>query len=308
MRLHRALFTGMLGVFLLVGSAFAQNIDTQTTSTTIGSTTFGYLPTSADLEIFMNAGAGTMTCVLAAGINTCTPTVGNDLENSYVRLPGMPGSFTDSPIAGTVSTTANFACGASVLRGDDCNANMGDRSVNTTDPFGQTIPTASNSRDLVGTLSLAIALGDGTTVGMPSGFINFSLDPSVAAGTEFDQLIDSNISLGVAGDMRFQQRDATIGAAGTLVLADLDAATPTTLTLVPFTSPATIAGNGMTGVGMVSRSLITQPDAAFGGATPFVTDVSVVFNGGGGQPANGQFIIPGLATGGTLAAPTFDFP
>ncbi|MBN4050104.1 hypothetical protein JYT17_00620, partial [Nitrospira defluvii] len=114
MKLHRILLTGFLGVFLMAGSAFAQNINTNTSVTTLGSTQFGFEITGTQLETVMQAAVGSLDCGAGrvAGAMTCNG-VGDGTSTAFVRVDGMPGSFTDSPIPGEVWAAGeqNFACG-----------------------------------------------------------------------------------------------------------------------------------------------------------------------------------------------------
>ncbi|GEM_PF-5986019 len=294
MKIHRLFTLGILGAVLLAGTAFAQNINTDTTSTTVGSTQFGVVLNELDLQTIMQSSVA-LTCAGPVDARTCTP-AGNGTSTAFVRVDALPGSFTDSP-TGAVSSLPNFACGptASSL---NCALNLSVVGA----PPGDQAQTAPNftGRQLVGNIDTSITVGDGgTTVGMPDGFLNFTLNPATGEAT-IDQFIDHSIDLGGGSMMVFQQRDATTGGAPIGTIDD------PALTLVAFTA-LDIPSLGLTtpipATGMVSRTILNQGNAdGFGGLN---LDVSVNFPGQGAGadfPLQGTFVTPGLNTGINPAA------
>jgi len=308
MKLHRVLLTGFLGVFIMAGSAFAQNISTETSVTTVGSTQFGFEITAGQLETVMQATIGSLTCTArVAGVMTCNGVTDNT-STAFVRVDGMPGSFTDSPIPGVVWAPGeqNFFCGRTGPTnpgGNVCRAAMGhqDDGVNAGGSLDtQTSPAfgAGAARDLVGMINVAVNMGSSNEPGMPNGFMNFTLDPSNGEAT-IDQFIDHTVSLG-DNNMVFQQRDATVGALGNLPAAIGDPI-PTLVGFVAGTTqdinPTLIAGD----LGMVSRVILDQGAAGIGPGNSFgalTIDVTTRFPGDGlGLSTGGEFVTPGLNTG-----------
>ncbi len=304
MKIHQLLTAGFLSVFLLAGTAFAQNIQTDTTSTTVGSTQFGILMTPSDLGTVMQS-AVDPSCSGPTDARVCT-SLGADgtagTFDDFVRIDALPGAHTSSPIAGEVSSQANFACGPTA------SSNNCVGLLNNTDGTGgpQTAPNFSG-RQLVGLIDVDISVGDGgATPGMPDGFMRFTLDPASGNAT-IDQFIDHTVSLG-SENMLFQNRTATVGLGNPIPDPIGDP-----LTLVTFVAAADNAGVPAN-VDMVSRTNIQQGNAdGFGGMT---LDMTVNFPVGSSAatefPAVGQFLTPGLNTGidftGNSVVDNFGFP
>ncbi|MBN4053219.1 hypothetical protein JYT92_00565 [bacterium AH-315-L15] len=297
MKIYRLFAVGILSVFLLVGPAFAQNIQTDTTMTTVGSTQFGFAMTPAQLATVMQAtvapdcGTGRDT----AGLMTCDGGVLQGLNDAFVRISAMPGSHTGNPF-GTISTLPNFACGPAARSGD-CS-----QFDSTPGPGGTQGPGGANQ--FVGDVNIDIDLGGVGTPGMPQGFMRFTLN-ATANATTIDQFQDHTISLG-AENMVFRQRAATIGL-GNPIPDPIGGP----LTLVSFDSIPAASGLP-TSTGMVTRLDLDQGNADGFGALNL--DQTFDFPAGTNSslnvdfPDEGSFVTPGLAIGGTVAAPTFDFP
>lgn len=170
MRIKQLMTFSALGVFLLAGAAFGQ-ITTNTTSTTVGSTQFGFVITPQQLATVMQSTTAP-TCDAA---RNCTLT-------NYVKAVGMPGSFTGNPNK-VVWTRADFGCG--IL----CGTQGG--------PDPQTAPEGfTGPNTLTGLITSNIDLGLGTTETAPfhqAGHITFTLDPSTGAAS-IDQQIVQNIN------------------------------------------------------------------------------------------------------------------
>ncbi len=280
---------GILGVFLLSSSVFAQNISTETTSATIGSTQFGIVLTPENLGTFMQSTVSP-SCAGPIDARICISLGADGLSGTsddFVCLDSLPGSHTSSPF-GTVSTEPNFACGPT-SRSSECVTLM----QNTNGTGGpQTAPDFTGRR-LVGLIESDIVLGDGATAGMPDGFMRFTFDPATSDAT-IDQLIDHRIDFGGGIGMDFQQRSATIGA-GNLIPDPIG----DPLSLVAFPAPDMVTAADMGDTGMISRMDLAQGTAdGFGALT---LDVTTHFPAGiPGKlafPGEGMFVTPGLNTG-----------
>lgn len=290
MRITRIFTLGIVGLGLVASTAFAQNIQTNTTSTTVGSTQFGFVITPGQLATVMQA-ATPPTCTGPVDNSVCT-SLGPDgtlgTSDDFQRINALPGTHTSSPIAGQVSSLSNFACGPTGSS-NDCQGDFDNGGE-----IEQTAPSFSG-RQLVGNLNMDVNLGGEGFAGMPTGFMKFTLDPSTGAAT-IDQLIQHTV-----GDMTFQSRDATIGY-GNLIP---NIAGP--LSLVAFT--ALDAGDGLPpspGTGMVSRLLLNQGPNHGGGFGALNLDVTFNFPASSGDPPGlpsndfpreGDFVTPGLNTG-----------
>jgi len=301
MKIHHLLAVGILGGGLLVGTAFAQNINTDTTSTTVGSTQFGTVLAPLDLQQVMQSTVA-LTCTGPVDARVCTPGAAQGTSTAFVRADQLPGSFTHSP-TGTLSATPNFACGSLAVNSNDCQLTM----TNINEALGDLQQTApafgvlGTARQLVGNINSNITIGDGgATAGMPDGFIAFTMDPATS-DTTIDQFITHSIDLG-GSLMVFNQRDATIGLGNTI-----PDPIGGTLTLLPFTSRNTqtlgaVVGGTQIPTNLVSRMTLAQgPADGFGGLN---LDVSVNWQGElttieeiTNLPFSGTFVTPGLNTG-----------
>lgn len=288
MKRHRMFTLGLWAVLFLAAPAFAQNINTNTTSTTIGSTQFGALLSPAELGVVMQSSVAP-TCAGPNDARICS-SLGLDgvagTNDDFSRINAMPGAHTSS-VLGTVSSNPNFACGPA-SSSNNCTNLM----QNTSGMGGPQTALDFTGRDLIGQINSDVAVGDGVTAGMPEGFMRFTLDPATGDAT-IDQLINHQIDLSGGSIMDFAQRDATIGA-GNLIPDSIG----DPLTLVPFTAPAQLAG-GLGDVGLVSRLQLSQGGAdGFGGLN---LDVSANFPAGApgklAFPTEGTFLTPGLNTG-----------
>lgn len=255
----------MLALGLAAGTAWGQNITTTTNSTTVGSTSFGFVPTVQQINTFMQTTG--VTCDNASAVKTCGTT-------NYTKVPGLPGAFTGNPFK-NVSANPDFGCGTVVTTSVQC------ISLNT-DP--QTAPTLlGDGRQLVGSLTITVDLGDGIA-GMPDGNIAFTLDPANGNAT-IDQAITQTIDLNGA-PMVFIQEDRTVGYNNPIGGA-----------LVPFVASPTSTGLPANGTGLVSHLFLNQ-----GGDGRLEVNETVNFpvtgtNPGIIFPLPGQFLTPGLNTG-----------
>jgi len=299
-KLHQLLTITILGSFLIPQIIFAQNINTDTTSTTVGSTQFGTVLNPVDLQTVMQSTIA-LTCAGPVDARVCTPSAAQGTSTAFVRVDQQPGSFTDSP-TGTVSAVPNFAC-TPVVEATFCTGNM----TTIAGAIGRREQTAPDftGRQLVGTINSNIVVGDGgATAGMPDGFMAFTLDPSTGDAT-IDQFITHTINLGGGSLMVFNQREATIGLGNTI-----PDPIGGPLTLVPFTALDRLAdlccGGGtqvvplIPAVGMVSRMTLDQGAADGFGALQ--RDVTTNFVGtiglpGAEAPFVRSFVTPGLNTG-----------
>ena len=268
MKLSRFLGFATLAIGLAAGTAWGQNISTTTNSTTVGSTTFGFVPTVGNINTFMQAQG--VTCDSTSAVKTCGTT-------NYVKVAGLPGAFTSSPIAGNVSATPDFACGITVPNAIACTG------LNTNP---QTAGPDTTTRSLTGVLTSSVDLGDGLA-GMPDGSITFTLDPSNGNAT-IDQLITQTVDLN-GSPMVFLQKDRTVGYRN-----------PITGPLVPFvaTQSGTLLPTAATGTGLVSELFLDQ-GGTFGSLKTDVTVNFPVFGSDLGVlfPTPQSFLTPGLNTG-----------
>lgn len=257
MKISRLLALGTVGISLLAQAAFAQNIQTNTTSTTVGSTQFGFDITAAQLGTVMQASVAP-TCDVrgtsAPGTMVCTsngPTAA--ANDNYVKAVGMPGSFTGNPFK-VVWTTADMGCGFPCLAGNGSLAANGGNNP-------QTAPDFDGTRTLTGPLTSTVDLGLGTVATDElhgAGHITFTLNPATGAAT-IDQQVVQNINAPGGLQIAFTGTDATaVGAS--FIAASNDAV---------FNSP---------GVNLQSRVQLTQT-GEFGppSPTPFQLDVSTSF-------------------------------
>jgi len=295
---------GILGCFFAGGAVFAQNINTNTSSTSLGSTQFGVVLDPTQMQTVMQSSVP-LTCIGSVDARSCGPTVGQGTNSAFIRADQLPGSFTDSPIAGEVSATPNFACGSSALNSNDCQLPMFSL-LGAIGETQQTAPDVGNAllpRDLVGSITSRVTLGDdGITTNMPDGFISFTLESATGA-TTIDQFMSHTIDLG-GSPMVFNQRDVTI-ALGTLIPDPIGS--DLTAVLVPFTS-LNVGNLGDVGtvvqvpMDMVSRMTLDQGAAdGFGGLT---LDNQVNWLGALTTaeqfidlPFTGKYVTPGLNTG-----------
>ncbi|MFY9268848.1 MAG: hypothetical protein WAO55_03765 [Candidatus Manganitrophaceae bacterium] len=233
----------MLGMlFLLPTAALAQNIQTNTTSTTVGSRTFGFDITPSQLQTIIQS-ANPLTCGGrgADGVMNCS------LDN-FVKAPGMPGSFTGNPFK-IVWPEADFGCGA------PCATNGG------ADP--QTAPDFAGPNTLNGRIETNIDLGLGTASGDPfhlAGHLRFTLDPS-----------NMNASI----DQQILQE---INTPGGLSLAFGETDTAASFTAGADPSIFSFAGP----VGFITRTTLSQTgELGLPSSLPFALDVTLPFNYGG---------------------------
>ena len=327
MKIYRLSILGFLSFFLFANISFAQNIQTNTSSTTMGSTQFGFEPDPQFIEMVMEldtTAAGNLVCsARVAGVMDCSSASPNT-NTGFIRTDGLPGSFTHSPIPGVIhgmvgtgpgrvplpfltGPRANF-CGTGTFpaNSDGCPG-----MIFLGGSFNPLI-TAPNSsaRDFIGVLTNSVSFGTGATTA-PNGFASFSIDSNLATeNTTVDQFIESTVSLGGTQNMVFRQRDITLmdpaGTGFTTAIPDLLGTTQGDLdaSLTGFTSstnPEVLPFR----INMLSRVTIDQDGAAdpqgnFGGMnldvqTRFIS--ASLTNALGGFPNSGDFLTPGLNTG-----------
>jgi len=298
-KLHQLLTIAILGSVLIPGMVFAQNINTDTTSTTVGSTQFGTVLTPVELQRVMQSSVA-LTCTGPVDARVCTPGAAQGTSTAFVRVNQLPGSFTGSP-TGTVSTNPNFACGPTGGGSPGCiilNGAFDFQQPSQTAPGGF---GGSGPNQLVGNINTNINIGDGgATAGMPDGFVAFTMTPFVAGGSPatIDQFIDHTIDLGGGSLMVFEQRDATIGA-GNLIPDTALAGGPLALQTFATTFPNLAQQVPNADIGMVSRTRITQGAADGFGALNLdgTFDFPASIFAGLDFPGQGTFVTPGLNTG-----------
>ncbi len=319
MRIIRISTLGILGLSLVASTAFAQNISTNTTSTTVGSTQFGFVIGAAELATVMQATTAP-TCTGPSNARVCTMPGADGTAGTgddFVRINALPGSHTSNPF-NRVDTLPNFACGPAV------NSNSCTMNPPMSSPAGGGPQTAPNfdGRTLVGTISTDANLGGAGTAGMPTGFMRFTLNiPTTGAATAtIDQLIQHTVELTGAvtpstGSMTFAQRDATIGLNNPIGTPGDATTIGAPLTLVPFNPAASSTGLPSATTGMVSRLALNQGNAdGFGGlGLDMTVNFPLVGAVGTAFPAVGQFVTPGLNTGidftgNTIPSDNMGFP
>jgi hypothetical protein len=187
MQIKRLWTLGTLIVLLGTLPAWAQNIQTNTTSTTLGSTQFGFAITPEQLQTVMQS-ANPLSCgARTAGVMDCT------LDN-FAKATGMPGSFTGNPNK-IVWSEADFGCGT------PCATEGG------ADP--QTAPDFAGPNTLSGTINSNIDLGLGTATGDPfhaAGHITFILNPADQSAS-IDQLVIQEINTAGGLTVAFTETD-----------------------------------------------------------------------------------------------------
>lgn len=245
MRIRQLMTLGTLGTFLLAGVAFGQNIQTNTTSTTLGSTQFGFAITSAQLGTVMQSVTAPTCGARTAGVMDCT------LDN-YAKAVGMPGSFTGNPNK-IVWATADFGCGFL------CGTQGG------SDP--QTAPDFAGPNTLTGIISSNIDLGLGTVATDPfhsAGHITFTLNPAALTNNAtIDQQIVQVINNAAGLTMSFTETDVT----------------PTPFTSTPSSGNPILVATDFDGpVNLTASMQLTQTgDSGIPTATPFTLNVTVPF-------------------------------
>ncbi|MDC4204629.1 MAG: hypothetical protein MPW14_07795 [Candidatus Manganitrophus sp.] len=248
MRIKQLMTLGTLGVFLLAGVAFGQNIQTNTTSTTLGSTQFGFAITPAQLGTVMQSTTAPTCGARTAGVMDCT------LDN-YVKAVGNPGSFTGNPF-NVVWATADFGCGAAL-----CGTQVAGGADPQTAPNFGGLPGEANT--LTGTITSTVDLGLGTATGdafHSEGHITFTLDPSTNAAT-IDQRVVQEINNAAGLTMHFSEIDRTAPGA----------------TFTASTNPDHLQGFAGP-VNLTAAMTLTQTgDSGIPTATPFTLNVTVPF-------------------------------
>ncbi|MCG3115197.1 MAG: hypothetical protein LLH30_05895 [Candidatus Manganitrophus sp. SA1] len=245
MRIKQLMTLGTLGVFLLAGVAFGQNIQTNTTSTTLGSTQFGFAITAAQLGTVMQSVTAPTCGARTAGVMDCT------LDN-YVKAVGMPGSFTGNPNK-IVWPRADFGCGSLCF---SLPGGGGGSDPQTAPDFGGIV---GETNTLTGIINSNIDLGLGTAATDPfhaAGHITFTLDPATMTAS-IDQQVVQVIN----------------NAAGlTISFTETDVAP----TFTASANPDQFAFDGP--VNMTAAMQLTQTgDSGIPTATPFTLNVTVPF-------------------------------
>lgn len=308
-----------LFLFLLVGVLFglrpasAQNIQTNSSSTTLGSPTFGFEISPGQLQTVMQMDTAPSTLACGArtnGLMTCNST-GNGSNIAYVKAAGNPGSFTHNPFK-QVDPSADIGWFTAFPQ----------TAPNTLDGSGNPLPNT-----LTGLLISQVDLGISTSTGDPfhsAGHIKFTLNPTSATigafgpGTaSIDQLILQEINAPGTLLINFSESDST---------ATPFASSPTpnvvnTAPCVPGTC-GNVVGNAFAGLVNLSATLeIDQDGPLFPTTSGFHVESTVNFphgvwfspfpnQGCGGpfpctgqgltgnrSPAGGEFLTPGLNTG-----------
>jgi hypothetical protein len=333
---NTALASAVVAVLIVIGlggPALAQNRNNFTNINTFDSPFFGFVPTVANINTFMQKDA---TSNLDGLLGTF---------DDYIKNGQMPGAYTQRPDQ-VVSVNPDFGCGAQVATYSACDEstiNIEDRvngntttanlavnnnatGTNTNGGNGQnTAPTSQTptggggpSGVLVGDLTSEVYL-ESTEDGMPSGSIVFhrtdGSDGSIEA--DFDQLV----SLEILNFQTFSEHDRTENDLGPTNFAVI-ACPAATCTAANF--PNAVAGqigsrhSGVTGTTSGSfahsnlgiRATLSLSQAAMGGdGTLGATEsigYTVDWQGNGTYPTPGAYYTPGLNVGDWTGSPEVD--
>lgn len=283
MDIKRLWTVGTLVVLMGALPAWAQNIQTNTTSTTLGSTQLGFAITPGQLQTVMQSTTAPTCGARTAGVMDCT------LDN-FAKAVGMPGSFTGNPNK-IIWAEADFGCGLT------CGTEGG------ADP--QTAPPFPGPNTLTGTINSNIDLGLGTVTGAPfhaAGHISFTLDPTTQTAS-IDQLVIQEINAAGGLTVTFTETDLAptftagtdpsvfsfsgpVNMTTTMVLTQTGEQGPSTSTPFalnitlpfPYAEPFNLGTTGLTGSSFplpntfVTPGLNTQPDSP---ATPNIDESSL---------------------------------
>lgn len=208
--LTMAVVVAMLGLALLGGPALAQNHTNIVTQSTVDSTFFGFVPTQANLQTFMQSTTA-LSCDSITAPTSCS------LTGPYVKNSQMPGSFTDRPDSGgnnlrpterIVSAAPDFGCGVFTTDGtsivplsggsacleDTAGAAPG---INLHDRVNGNVNTAGNASDGVnsGLGQNTAPSAANTNAGVNGNGVNNGTDNGTLVGT-----MTSNVTIGAAAE------------------------------------------------------------------------------------------------------------
>ncbi len=310
-KIYRGLILAMFVGIILGERVDAQNIQTNSTGTTLGSTSFGFVITPTELGRVMQAATEPNCVTVSVNARNCTSNGPDGLsgtQDDYAKRPGNPGSFTHNPFK-TVDSDPDVGWFSAFPQ---------------TAPLGaNTLSTPSVPNTLTGALVTNINLGTGTKSGDPfhsAGHIRFVLtNPQTGAGATIDQLIQQEINVSGGLIINFTERDITNTPFTT---------TPSPLTIADgpgFGGVSFSPGSGFSnGVNLTAQLQLQQSgERGLLVENPFTLDYSVLFpynaiwfapllGCGGPPPCTGAgldrptqfppdeaFITPGLNTGGS---------
>lgn len=296
----------LLGVIGLGGPALAQNINNFTNINTFNSAFFGFTPTTANIDTFMQKDA---TSNLDGLLGTF---------DDYIKNGQMPGAYTQRPDK-VVSVNPDFGCGAQVTSASACDEsviNIEDRVNGNTTTANLAAATGGNGQNtaptsqtptggggpsgvLIGDLDSEVYL-ESVEDGMPSGSIVFhrtdGSDGSI--DVEFDQTVSSTI----AGFQTFSEHDYTLTP---FVAIACPAAICTAVNF-----PGTVAGqvgsrhSGVAGgfphsnLGIRAELDLTQTSLGGQGLATESVGYTVDWQGNGTYPTLGAYLTPGLNIAG----------
>jgi hypothetical protein len=310
--------------------ALAGTINTNTT--TLGSTSFGFAATSANLKTFTRqTAAGDTYCVVTAGVCvatvqtvtggglTCTGTTSLVcLGGTYVPLANsLPGALTSRPDK-VVSTNTDFGCGTGVPTGATCVEGPPETGINTmsrvlsnggnTAPFPNSClgvvsgPGCAADGTLTGALNSVVALENQGDPEMPSGSIVFNWTPGVIAGVG---LADPNngsatftvdINHEVVGLYTFSEFDTTNSPVLTYASRDLGNV-PHNRAAADTAPPLTLGEQFPTMLAVDVSTTLDLTQITHGGQGLNSETIGYTVNWAGatfGHPGGGAYFTPGL--------------
>jgi hypothetical protein len=316
----------LVGVMVSSGDALAGTINTNTTS--LGSTSFGFAPTAANLKTFTRqTAAGDTFCVVTAGVCVATaqPVTGGGLScfgtgslvcigGNYVPLANsLPGALTSRPDK-VVSTNTDFGCGTGVPTGATCVEGPPETGINTmsrvlsdggnTAPFANSCgaPPCAADGTLTGALNSVVALENLGDVEMPSGSIVFNWTPGVTPGVGLadpnngSASFTQNISHQVSGLYTFSENDFTNANFLTYASRDLGNV-PHNRAAADTAPPLTLGEQFPTMLAVSVRTTLDLTQNTMGGEGTNTESIGYTVDWAGstfGHPAGGAYFTPGL--------------
>jgi hypothetical protein len=295
----------VLGIIGFGGPALAQNINNITNINTFDSTFFGFAPTAANINTFMQK-------------DTVLSTGGDFTATAYVKNNQMPGAYTQRPDK-VVNANPDFGCGAQVTSGSACVEsvlNIEDRVNGNTTTANLAAATGGNGQNtaptsqtptggggpsgvLIGDLNSEVYL-ESVEDGMPSGSVVFSRTDG-SDGT-IDVNFAQTVSSTIAGFQTFTEHDYTL-TPFVAIACPLATCTATNF-------PGTVAGqvgsrlSGMAAgfahsdMGIRAELDFTQTSLGGEGASTEHVGYAVDWKGNGTYPTLGAYLTPGLNIAG----------
>ena len=315
-----AVAVALAGLMATAGPALAQNRNNSTQIFTSNSAFFGFVPTPANIDTFMQKDVAA----------SCTAPC--DFQfNTYVKNNQMPGAYTARPDK-AVTANPDFGCGTQVTSGSACLEtvmNLEDRvNGNTTTANlgggggnGQnTAPTTANgtggpagpSGVLVGDLTSEVYM-ESVEDGMPSGSVVFSRTDGTLGSIEVD--FDQTVTTSISGFQDFTEHDYTLAPFEAILCVAPDCPVGATVfpagALVGNRTSGALPGHAHSGLGIRADLSLSQPSMGGEGTGTEAIGYSVDWQGDGMYPTPGAYFTPGLNVGdwvGSTAPDNNGFP